>query len=226
MNVAATQPVRVVRDLEQAGILLEPTRLRLMRQLAEPNSATGLAKITGMPRQRINYHLRALENAGLVRLVEERRKRNCTERIVQATATAYLISPEALAELGPQPDRIRDRFSWSYLVAIAARALRELAILRDRADRAKQKLATITLDANVRFASADAMNAFAEEVSNTVAKLAAKYHDDKARGGRLFRFFAAAYPAITRPDESSENPPDELPNDNLNQGAKHGDRHD
>lgn len=205
MAAAATQPIRVVRDLQQAGILLEPTRLRLMRHLAEPHSATGLAKIIGMPRQRINYHLRALESAGLVRLVEERKRRNCTERIVQATATAYLISPEALAELGPRPDRIRDRFSWSYLVAITARALRELAVLRDRADRAKQKLATITLDAQVRFRSADAMNAFAEELSNTVAKLAAKYHDDNARGGRLFRFFAAAYPAITRPDDELTN---------------------
>jgi len=202
---AVTQPVRVVRDLQQAGVLLEPTRLRLMRHLASPNSATGLAKITGMPRQRINYHLRSLESAGLVRLVQERRKRNCTERIVQATATAYLISPEALADLGPQPDRIRDRFSWSYLVSIAARALRELAILRDRADRAKQKLATITLDTKVRFRSADAMDAFAEELSNMVAKLAAKYHDEKSRGGRLFRFFAAAYPAITRSDDELSN---------------------
>lgn len=222
MAAMATQPVRVVRDLQQAGILLEPTRLRLMRHLAAPNSATGLAKITGMPRQRINYHLRALETAGLVRLVEERRRRNCTERIVQATATAYLISPEALAELGTQPDRVRDRFSWSYLVSIAARALRELAILRDRADRAQQKLATITLDANVRFASADAMNAFAEELSNTVAKLAAKYHDEKAGDGRLFRFFAAAYPAITRADDST----DESSNDDFNYGANHGDHHD
>lgn len=205
MTKPAAQSVRVVRDLAQAGVLLEPTRLQIMRQLASPNSATGLAKVMGMPRQRINYHLRALEKAGLVRLVEQRRKRNCTERIVQATATAYLISPEALSDLGPDPDQIRDRFSWSYLLSIAARVMRELAVLRERADRAKKKLLTFTLDTQINFASVSAMNAFAEELSNSVARLVTKYHAPQSSKSRRFRFFAGAYPAITRPEGNDES---------------------
>jgi hypothetical protein len=48
-----------------------------------------------LPRQQVGYHLRALEQAGLVELVEERRKGNCIERIVRAAACSYVISPEA-----------------------------------------------------------------------------------------------------------------------------------
>ena len=39
----------------------------------------------GLSRQKVNYHLRALEDAGLVEHVEDRRRGNCTERIVRAT---------------------------------------------------------------------------------------------------------------------------------------------
>ena len=65
---------------------MDATRLRLVRELVEPDSAAGLAKRLGLPRQRLNYHLRELEAAGLLELVEERRRGNCVERIVRAVA--------------------------------------------------------------------------------------------------------------------------------------------
>jgi hypothetical protein len=115
-----------------------------------------------------NYHLRELEKHGLIEQLEERKKGNCVERIVRATARHYLISPEALGNLASDPGQIQDRFSSTYLVAVAARAIRDLAVLRTRAEKAGKKLATFTLETNVRFASAADQHAFAEELANAV----------------------------------------------------------
>ncbi len=88
-----------------AEVSLDPMRVRLLAELAEPGTATMLATRLGLPRQNVNYHLKALERHGLVDLVEERRKGNVTERLLQATALSYVISPAALAAVQPDPSR-------------------------------------------------------------------------------------------------------------------------
>jgi DNA-binding transcriptional ArsR family regulator len=194
----------VVRGTEQAASLLgHPLRLKVLEQLVEPDSAAGLARRLGVPRQVVNYHLRALESAGVVAFVEERRRGGLKERVMRATARSYVISPEAMGAMGPDPRRFRDRFSWSYLVAAAARVVRDLGILRGRADRAGKPLSTFTLETEVRFASAGDRDAFTRELSSMVAELAVKYHDEHATQGRLFRFVLGAYPAITKTDEEA-----------------------
>jgi DNA-binding transcriptional ArsR family regulator len=190
-------PLDIVRSAESAAALLDPTRQQLLAQLKEPDSATGLARRLKLPRQRINYHLKVLEGAGLVQLVEERRKGNCLERVVRATARAFIISPEALGELGPTAELAADRLSSAYLVAAAGRTIREVAELEDKAKREGKRVATLTLEADVRFASAEARARFAEELADAVGRIAARYHDDRASGGRRFRVLAAVHPAPT-----------------------------
>jgi DNA-binding transcriptional ArsR family regulator len=80
------QETAIVQDLDRATVLLNPLRLRILRELREPDSASGLSRKIGMPRQKLNYHLRELESAGFLQLVEERRKGNCTERVLRASA--------------------------------------------------------------------------------------------------------------------------------------------
>jgi DNA-binding transcriptional ArsR family regulator len=82
-------------------VALDRIRARLLAELCQPASAAGLAERVGLPRQKVNYHLRLLEQHGLIELVEERRKGNCTERVLRATATSYVISPEALDTVAP-----------------------------------------------------------------------------------------------------------------------------
>jgi DNA-binding transcriptional ArsR family regulator len=190
-------PLEVIRRPEPAAALLDPVRQKLLAHLKEPDSATGLARRLRLPRQRINYHLRVLEEAGLVELVEERRKGNCLERMVRATARAFLISPEALGALAPTTELAADRFSSAYLIAAAGRTIRDLAAMESRARREGKRLATLTLEADVRFASAAARAEFSEELADALARLAAKYHDDRAPGGRRFRLFTAVHPAPT-----------------------------
>jgi DNA-binding transcriptional ArsR family regulator len=195
--------VAMVGSAEQAAAMLEPARMRLLAELASPDSAAGLARRLGMPRQRVNYHLKELERAGLVELIEERKKGNCTERLVAATARSYLIDPAVLGSLGADPARVEDRFSSAYLVALAARTIREVAELRGRAERAGKKLATISAQAEVRFASAADRAAFAEDLANAVAQLVHEYHDEAAPEGRLYRFVLGGYPATTK-EEGTE----------------------
>ncbi len=194
--MAAPQPVAFVDRPDRAAALLHPLRLKLLEHLRQPGSASGLARRLRLPRQQVNYHLRELERERFVELVEERRKGNCIERVVQATAVAYQIDPAALGKLSLDPAQVQDRFSSTYLVAMAVSAIHDLAALRRRADKAGKRLATFNLQTEVRFPSAAARNAFAEELANEVARLAAKYHDERSPGGRRFKFILGGYPAL------------------------------
>jgi DNA-binding transcriptional ArsR family regulator len=202
-----TQPLAldVVRSPESAAALLDPARQTLLAHLREPDSATGLARRLRLPRQRINYHLRVLEDAGLVELVEERRKGNCLERVVRATARSFLISPEALGELGPTPETAADRLSSAYLIAAAGKTIRDVGALEARARREKKRVATLTLETEVRLASAESRAAFAEELTEAVARITTKYHDDRTPGGRRFRVLAAVHPISSDKDSRSRH---------------------
>jgi DNA-binding transcriptional ArsR family regulator len=192
-----------VRDPAQAAALLQPQRLRLLEGLSEPDSAAGLARRFGLPRQQVNYHLRELERAGLVELVEERRRGNCVERVMVAVARRVVISPDVLGGMDVGIGDTRDHFSPISLVAAAARTIRELGELQSRAAEGGSRLTTMTLESEVRFASVEARNAFAKELSDTVAHLVVKYHDAAAAEGLGFRVMVGAYPLLRR-DDSAE----------------------
>ncbi|MCP2259198.1 Helix-turn-helix domain-containing protein [Streptoalloteichus tenebrarius] len=197
--------VAVIEDPAAAGVSLDPVRARLLAELAEPASATVLAARVGLPRQKVNYHLRALERHGLVELVEERRKGNVTERVVRASAASYVISPSALAPVEPDPERAPDRLSAHWLVALAARLVRDVGALLSGAARAGKRVATFAVDGEVRFASAADRAAFAEELAGAVTALVAKYHDEHAEGGRAHRVVVAVHPAV-RPQPGQTQP--------------------
>lgn len=191
-----TVALDVVREPARAALLMDPLRRRLLEELAQPDSAAGLARRIDLPRQRLNYHLRELEKERLIELVEERRRGNCTERVYRRTGQTYLISPETLGKLG-EATATEDRFSSAYQLGVAAQTIRELADLRARAAAADKTLATFTLQVDVRFKTVAARTAFAEELAAAVANLAEKHHDATARNGRTFRWYVGGYPAPT-----------------------------
>src|SRR5690554_6278109 len=148
--------VDVIQDPAAGAAALDPVRRRLLSELREPASAATLAGRTGLTRQKVNYHLRTLESHGLVRLAGERRWGGLTERRLVATAAAYVVSPGALGPVAVDPDQAMDRLAASYLIALAARAVRELGELIRRARRADKHLATLSVDTVIRFRSARA----------------------------------------------------------------------
>jgi DNA-binding transcriptional ArsR family regulator len=187
--------VAVIEDPAAAEASLDPIRTRLLAELVDPGSATAVAARVGLPRQKVNYHLRTLEQHGLVELVEERRKGNMVERVLQATALSYVISPAALAAVQPDPART-DRLSARWLIALAARLVREVGQLLAGAAKEKKRLATFGMDGEVRFASAADRAAFAEELAGSVTRLIGKYHDEHAKDGREHRVIVAVHPSL------------------------------
>jgi DNA-binding transcriptional ArsR family regulator len=194
--------IAVIEDAAAAELTLDPIRARLLSELSEPGSASTLAARVGLSRQKVNYHLRALERHGLVQLVEERRKGNCTERVLQASAASYVISPSTLSSLEPDPSREPDQRSARWLLALAGRLVKEVGELIGAASDAGKPLATLGIDSEVRFASARERAAFAAELAGAVNGLVARYHDEAAPGGRSHRFVVALHPTITNSKES------------------------
>jgi DNA-binding transcriptional ArsR family regulator len=203
MTAAAVPSLQIIREPDRAQVLLDPERRRLVEALAQgPDSASGLARRLGESRQRLNYHLRLLEEAGHVELAEERIKGSRPERVMRLVARRYVLDPAAVGELAADPDEVGDRFSASYLVALASRALRDLADLLDRAKARRARLATASVDTMVRLKTPAAFNAFAADLTRAVAQVVAKHHEAKGEG-RWFRVIAGAYPG-PRPSRSQE----------------------
>jgi DNA-binding transcriptional ArsR family regulator len=187
--------VEVIEDPGAAVVALDPIRARLLAELSEPMSATALASRVGLTRQKVNYHLRTLEAHGLVRAAGERRWGGLTERLLVATAASYVVSPGALGEAATDPARASDRLSARYLVALAARAVREVGELTRRADKAGKRLPTLGLDAEIRFRSAAERAAFTDDLTAAITGLVSRYH---AETGRPHRLVVAAHPVPTR----------------------------
>ena len=192
--------IHVIDDPAAATVALEPMRSRLLSELVVPASAATLATRVGLARQKVNYHLRALEAHGLVRLAEERKWGGLTERLLVATAASYVVSPSALGPVAADPNRDIDRLSASYLIALGARVVREVGDLVHLAKEAGKRLATLAVDTEVRFRSPTDRAAFSHELIETITKLVSKYHDGSATGGRAHRLVVVAYPLPQKSD--------------------------
>src|SRR5213592_1743906 len=119
--------IQVIDDPPAATVALDPMRSRLLSELAAPASAATLALRVGVARQKVNYHLHALEAHGLVRLARKRKWGGLTERLLIATAASYVVSPRALGPVAADPNREVDRLSASYLIGLGARVVREVS---------------------------------------------------------------------------------------------------
>lgn len=201
---AAEPALEVVRDPERTAVLMDPQRRQLLEALRDrPDSASGLARRLGDSRQRLNYHLRALEEAGFVELSEERRRGNCVERVLRVVARRFVLHPATLGELAAEPEEAGDRFSATYLVALAARTIRELADLREKAAEQEKRLATAAIDTEVQLAGPAELEAFVEDLSRAVAEVVARHHDERAPS-RAFRVTLGTYPSAGHPEEDRQ----------------------
>ncbi len=195
--------IQVIDNPAAAAVALDPTRSRLLSEMAKPASAATLATRVGLARQKVNYHLNALEAHGLVRLAEKRKWGGLTERLLVATAASYVVSPSALGPIAVDPNREVDRLSASYLIALGARIVREVGDLVRRANEAGKRLATLAVDTEVRFRTPAERAAFTQELADAIATLVSKYHDESAPGGRAHRLVVVAHP-LPKKSESKE----------------------
>jgi DNA-binding transcriptional ArsR family regulator len=191
--------VGIIDDPAAAIVALEPIRSRLLAELAEPASAATLAARVGIARQKVNYHVRALEAHQLVREAGKRQWGGLTERLLVASASSYIVSPRALGPVALDPDRDADRLSASYLIALAARIVDEVSDLLRRSRATDKRLATLSLDTEITFRDAADRAAFSNELMHAVTSLVARYHDESAPGGRAHRLVLVAHPLPHEP---------------------------
>ena len=170
------------------GMRAAPRRARRARIRRHACTRVGLA------RQKVNYHLRALEAHGLVSLVEERRWGGLTERVLVATAASYVVSPGALGAAANDPARTTDRLSARYLIALAARVVREVGEPRPPRRGAGQAAGHAGHRRRDPLPLGRRPRRVRRRARRAVAALVSRYHDAPAPGGRPHRLVVAAHP--------------------------------
>jgi len=184
--------ISLLDDVDRMREALSPIRLKLLRALKTPGSAASVAAELGMPRQKVGYHLRALEAAGLVVLVEARARRGFTERLLVASADALVVDPAILQDEPADRTRIQDRHAAEHLIGAASEMVRAVTRMRAAADAEGARLLTFTLESQVAFATPQAMEAFTHDLAKVLADLVAAY--DTPRGGRPYSLTLGGHP--------------------------------
>ena len=191
-------PVRLMTDPEELASALSPIRRRILAVLTAPASATELAPVLGLSRQKVNYHLRVLEQLGLVEIVELRQRRGCTERVLRRTGD-LVVDPdvlEAAADDGSRPSdhaAVRDRHAAEHLVAAAARTVREVTRMQSAAAERGQRLLTFTVETDVTFAQPADVHQFTDELAAALADIAERFHTP---GGRTYAVTIGGHPTL------------------------------
>ena len=193
--------VNMVYDRDQAAALLvHPLRLKILAALLEPDSASGIARRMHLPRQTVNYHVRALARARFLTRAGRRRRRRLFEQCYVTTARGYVLSPDLLGSLAAHPAQLQDRFSADYLLALASAIQSELGGVAERAERAGKRFATLSLNSEIRFTSAEQRTRFTKELHIAIAGILARHTsphttaNGSAGDGRPFRLVIGCYP--------------------------------
>lgn len=184
-----------MEEPEKLRIALSPIRRRLLERLREPASATRLAAELGLSRQRINYHLRALEYAGLLELVEERPRRGFTERVLAARADAFVVDPAVMGSVAAVEEQ--DRYAAEHLIGAASAVVRDVARMQSAAQREGTRLLTFTIEADLSFAAPADLERFCDRLAELVADAASEH--GAAERGRPYRLVLGGHPSPANP---------------------------
>jgi DNA-binding transcriptional ArsR family regulator len=188
--------VALVDDPDRLLAGLSPPRRRVLDALAEPASATALAERLGLSRQQVGYHLKVLERAGLVELVELRQRRGFTERVLRRSAQEFVVDPDVLPR-GRVRDR--DRHAADHLVGTASGVVRDVTRMQAAAQARGQRLLTFTLETEVALAQPSDVHAYTDALAEAVAEVTRRFHSP---GGRRHRVVVGGHPAPrSRPQE-------------------------
>ena len=200
MSRAATgSSVALVDAPEAVRAALPPLRRRLLERLREPASAVVVAGEFGLPRQQVNYHLRTLEAAGFLELVETRPRRGCTERVLRTSARSFIVDPQVIATPrsgGRRAAARQDRFAADTLVEAASGIVRDVSRMQARAAAQDARLLTCAIETEVRLATPADFARLSATLATLVARAAADI--GVADGGRSYRVVIGAHPTPAR----------------------------
>lgn len=193
------QAVEVVDARERAEVLMHPLRLRVLEAARTPGSAAQLARRLDLTPQRVNYHVGRLAEHGFLEKVEERRAGNVVETVYGATAESYVLASGVLGGLAPGavPAESLTAARW---LGLQARAEAELGEVFRRAASTGRSVPTISLDAEIRFETAEQQARFARALRELVMAVVSKYTspartaEGEPGSGHPFRLLVGCYP--------------------------------
>jgi DNA-binding transcriptional ArsR family regulator len=194
------RPVALIDQPDRVRLALSPVRRQLLERLRTPASASQIAAELTLGRQRVNYHLRALERAGLLELVEERQRRGCTERVLVTRARLFVVDPAVMNATEPaaaaQPGAAQDRFAAEHLINSAAAIVRDVARMQAKAQEQGTRLLTVTIDTELSLPTPADLERFTNKLAAFVAREAAAL--ESTPGNRRYRLVIGAHPAPAR----------------------------
>lgn len=182
-------PVTVLHDPDAVVDTLRPFRRRILAVLDTPASATEVARRLETTRQRVNYHMRYLEEAGLVVLHEERQRRGLTERVMRRSSPIVLVDPSAFDTGGLERS---DVAGVSGVVSMATDVIRQAAEVATEAGRRRERVAAAVLDTRIRVESPAALRSMLEEVAAAIAR------HDSGESGLEIRISTSVLPSVDR----------------------------
>jgi DNA-binding transcriptional ArsR family regulator len=187
------QDVCYIEDVEQAMALLKPLRLEILRRLGEPRTCPELAEIFNESAQKIYYHVKALQEAGLVDKVAQKQVRGTVEGYYQARARSYWLAPKLVGLVG-STRQARDQASLRVLLQLAEDVIEDTAKLGS-ASEVGRNVPSISLSAQIHLADAKQRGEFLQELQTTFQALAMKYGiaDDSDESAN-FRLVLMCYP--------------------------------
>lgn len=187
---------KVLDSEAQLLAITHPTRLRVLDALRAPDSAAGVARTLGEPRQRINHHVKELAKAGLLVGAGERRAGNFVEQLYQSAAGTFVLSPRLTWGDAARTRAIADQVSLGHLIEFGERLQRDAASLLDRAAFDAEEVPTAAVEATVHFADAAARATFLDEYLALVGDLIERHATTR---GPAFTVGLVVHPTAEEP---------------------------
>jgi DNA-binding transcriptional ArsR family regulator len=192
-NEVQMQDVCYIDQVEQAMTLLKPQRLEILKRLDEPRTCLELAAMFDDSAQKIYYHIKALENAGLVDKIAERRVRGTLEGTYQAHARSYWLAPKLVGQIG-SVTQARDQASLRVLLGLAEEVIEDVGKLGE-ASVVGQVVPSLSMSAHVLLPDGKRRAEFMRELQTTFQDIARKYGvDAPAEDPANFRLVVLCYP--------------------------------
>lgn len=179
-----------IESPEQATVLLNPLRGEIIAQLLEPGSAAEVARTLGETAQRINYHLKALEKAGLVQRVGTRQVRNLVEVLYRSIAKTFVLA-ESLSMKPETLQKLKDQSSLAHLVTTSERIRRDAMLLMEQSD-IGEEIPSVTMQLQVHLCTEQERQSFIEEYTAMVGRLVERYSSSKDQ--EAYHVLLAVYP--------------------------------
>lgn len=199
--------LHIIRDFDRAYSLLHPVRRRILEIAKVPRSSAEIAHELKLERQKVNYHVKDMARARLLIPAGRKSKRRFYEQRYVASAKAYVLSPELLGKLGADAGVTPDRFSAAYLMGLSAQMQKEIARALDLAMRAGKKVATLSVNTEVRFTSVEQRAEFTRALERAIGSVLRRHTsphklaDGSPAQGWAFRLVLGCYPIASKKEE-------------------------